>query len=254
MPVVILILALLLICFLTWWLIIETEGVYLGRRVVVALYDIFATRYDRVKQSDERADLLLLSQPLLRRLHPQRDPLILDVATGTGRLPLVMAANARFEGHVIGIDLSRRMLEIASRKVANGHYEAFITLARHDAMQLPCSDATFDAVACLEALEFLPNPDQALREMVRVLRPGGVLLATIRIDTRWMPGRTHNESEMRKLLESIAMTQIEVEAWQSDYSKVWARKRGQADPVGTNALDNVRSCLHEVTIKDVRQV
>lgn len=254
MFVLILIVVMLHAGFLIWWLIIETEGAYLGRRVVIALYDIYARRYDRVKAFDERADLLLLSQPLLQRLHPQSDPLILDVATGTGRLPLIMATNARFEGHVIGIDLSGRMLEVAARKVAEGHYAAFITLALHDAMQLPFPDLTFDTVTCLEALEFLPNPEYALRDMVRVLRSGGMLLTTIRIDTRWMPGKVHKESEMLKLLESMGMAEIEVEEWQSDYSKVWARKSGQSQPKGLCTLDKLRSSLHEITIKDVGQV
>lgn len=251
---VLLIFVLPLLGFLIWWLLIETEGAYLGRRVVVALYDIYAARYDRVKQFDERADILLLSQPLLQRLRPQRDPLILDVATGTGRFPLAMAANAHFEGHVIGIDLSLKMLEVAAAKVASGHYEAFIKLARQDAMDLPYPDASFDAVACLEALEFLPQPERAVMEMVRVLRPGGVLLASIRINTRWMPGRTHNEREMRELLESLDMTAIEVEKWQSDYSKVWALKTGAADSIGSAKLEYVLRSLNEVTIKGDVQV
>lgn len=246
--------ALPLLGFLIWWLFIETEGAYLGRRVVIALYDIYAARYDRVKQFDQRADILLLSQPLLQRLHPQRDPLILDIATGTGRLPLAMAANARFEGHVIGIDLSRKMLDVATGKVAAGHYESFITLARHDAMRLPFPDAAFDAVACLEALEFLPDPERATQEMVRVLRPGGVLLTSMRISTRWMPGRTHNECDMRERLESLDMTAIEVEKWQSDYSKVWALKTSAAAPVGSAKLAHVLRCLSEITIKGKAQV
>ena len=94
--------------FLIWWLIFETEGVYLGRRAVVALYDLYAARYDRIKQFDETADIALISQPLLDRIAPlYTDPLILDVATGTGRVPLVMARNARFHGHVIGLDASK---------------------------------------------------------------------------------------------------------------------------------------------------
>ena len=254
MTLLLLILVLMLLGFLVWWLFIETEGAYLGRRVVVALYDIYAGRYDRVKQFDRRADIMLLSQPLLRRLHPRSDPLILDVATGTGRFPLALAADARFEGHVIGIDLSRKMLDVAAERVAAEHFESFITLARQDAMHLPFPDTTFDAVTCLEALEFLPDPERALEEMVRVLRPGGVLLATIRIDTRWMPGRTPNESEMRALLESMGVAQIDVEVWQSDYSKVWALKAGAADPVGSANLGQVLTNLSEVTIKGDAQV
>ena len=207
-----------------WWLLIETEGVYLGQRVVVALYDLYAGRYDKVKAFDERADMLLLSQPLLDRLEETAAPLMLDVATGTGRLPLILARNGRFHGHVIGIDLSRRMLLAAREKVAAERFESFITLLPQDAMHLAFADDCFDAVSCLEALEFLPSADAAAREMIRVLRPGGALLLTLRIDMRWMPGKVQSRAKLQHMLESNDMRDIHFEAWQSDYIKVWARK------------------------------
>jgi len=230
---------LLIAGFLIWWLIIETEGVYLGRRVVVALYDLVAPRYDRIKQFDEQADLTLISLPIMARLAPQADPLILDVATGTGRLPLLMARNAGFQGHVLGLDASRRMLNTARRKVAAERFEGYITLMRHDAGELPFAGDSFDAVTCLEALEFLPDPQAALREMIRVLRPGGTLLTTIRIDTRWMPSRAWSEGKMRRELEALGMGDIQFQVWQDDYTQVWARKAGESQAVGAGKLAEV---------------
>ena len=133
MPLLAFVALLLVLGFLFWWLIIETEGVYLGRRMVVLLYDLYASRYDRVKQFDEYADMMLICQPIMARVQPQADPLMLDVATGAGRLPLIMARNGGFSGHVIGLDASRRMLNIARRKVAAQRFEGYITLMRHDA-------------------------------------------------------------------------------------------------------------------------
>ena len=234
-----LLLALLVGGFLVWWLIFETEGVYLGRRVVVALYDLYASRYDRIKQFDEQADLALVSQPILDRIQPLVDPLILDLATGTGRLPLIMARNASFHGHVIGLDASRRMLDIARQKIAKEHFENFVTLIRRDAQDLPFADDSFDVVTCLEALEFMPEPAVALAEMIRVLRPGGLLLTTIRIDTRWMPDRTWSEGKMNAVLESMNMRDIRFEIWQEDYSQVWACKDGDSRTVGAGGLDAV---------------
>ena len=213
-----------LVAFLIWWLIFETEGVYLGRRMVVFLYDLYAARYDDIKQFDERADFLLLAAPIMARLQPTRDPLVLDVATGTARLPLILARHPQFEGQIIGLDASRKMLDTAVRKVAAEGFEPFITLLHNDAGELPFKDASFDTVACLEALEFMPDPQAALAEMARALRPGGLLLVTIRIDTRWMPDRTWNEAQMRARLEVLGMRAIEFEIWQADYSKVWAVK------------------------------
>lgn len=240
--------AVVLVAFLIWWLIFETEGVYLGRRVVVALYDFYAGRYDRIKQFDEAADIALISQPLLDRIAPVADPLMLDVATGTARLPLIMARNARFEGHVIGLDASGRMLDRAREKIAAGRFESFITLLQDDASRLPFEEGSFDVVTCLEALEFMPRPQAALAEMIRVLRPGGLLLTTIRIDTRWMPGRVWSESQMRAELEALGMRDIDVMIWQEDYSQVWALKAGHSQPIGADGLADASQSTRQVPI------
>ena len=234
--------------FLIWWLIFETEGVYLGRRAVVTLYDLYAGRYDRIKQFDELSDIRLISQPLLDRIAPGTDALLLDVATGTARVPLILARNARFQGHVVGLDASRRMLDKARQKTASGHFEAYITLLQQDASELPFADGSFDGVTCLEALEFMPRPQAALAEMIRVLRPGGLLLTTIRIDTRWMPGRTWSETKMRAELEALGMRDIEVMIWQEDYSQVWALKAGQSLPIGADGLGDTLQSAREFPI------
>lgn len=224
MTVVFVLLGLAIAAFIVWWLFIETEGVYLGKRVVTWLYDLYARRYDRVKQFDAYADQLLLAQPLLDRVHPQEDPRILDVATGTGRLPMLMAHNARFAGTVMGLDRSSKMLDCARSKVAEQRFGGFISLARGDAMSLPFPDDAFDMVTCLEALEFFPDSESALAEMCRVLRPDGLLLTSNRIDTRWMPGRRTSEARLRQILRGVGMVAVEFEVWQEDYTKVWARK------------------------------
>ena len=209
---------------LLWWLLVETEGVYLGRRVVIALYDLVAQRYDRIKQFDAYADQVLVAQALLAAIAPKTDPLILDVATGTGRVPLLMASNAAFTGHVVGIDASSRMLSAAREKVAAQGFESMITLLRQDATKLPFPAAHFDVITCLEALEFMPDQVAVLAEMTRVLKPGGLLLTTIRIDTRWMPDRTWSEPKMRAALEALGLRDIHFAIWQADYTQVWARK------------------------------
>lgn len=212
------------VCFLVWWLLYETEGAYLGRRVVIALYDLYARRYDRIKAFDAYAEQALLAQPLLDSLAPQAEPLLLDVATGTGRLPLLLAADARFGGHIIALDASAKMLAQARRKLQTQPVRRCISLVQQDAMRLPFPDRSFDAVTCLEALEFLPSPRGALAEMARVLSPGGILLTTMRIDSRWLPGRALSEAQMRAALTALDMGDITVEIWQEDYSQVWARK------------------------------
>ena len=127
---------------LLYWLLVVTEGVFLGRRVVVWLYDVTADRYDGIKQFDPQAEQFFVIRPLLARLYGQRAPLVLDVATGTGRFPQFLLDEATFNGRIIGLDASTRMLAIAAAKLRpHGHRAA---LVQQTAADLPFPDTAFD--------------------------------------------------------------------------------------------------------------
>src|SRR5258708_12738287 len=93
-PVIIAVIVIIVLAVggLMWWLLITTEGVYLGRRGVVWLYDVYARRYDRIKQYNPAWESATLGRPLLRALLDIPAPLVLDVPTGTARLPLATFA------------------------------------------------------------------------------------------------------------------------------------------------------------------
>ena len=219
----------LALALILYWLLVTTEGAYLGPRVVAWLYDLSAGRYDAIKRFNPGDDDYFLALPLLQALRDVHTPLVLDVATGTGRLPLALLRWPDFRGQVIGLDLSRRMLNLAWRKAR--HHGSRLHLIRQDAARLPFADGTFDAVTCLEALEFLANPAAALREMARVLRPGGVLLVTNRVnwEARLMPGKAFSGPALRALLESLGLTCVKINRWQVCYDLVWARKPEEQD-------------------------
>jgi ubiquinone/menaquinone biosynthesis C-methylase UbiE len=236
---------------LVWWLLIASEGVYLGRRVVIWLYDLFANRYDRVKNYVREYEELFLAAPMMQRLEPQHDPLILDVATGTGRLPLAMMRNRTFTGRVIGVDLSGEMLRQAVRNLYV--FEERVDWVQSPAERLPFPDESFDVVTCLEALEFTVSPRATLQELIRVLRPGGLLLISQRINTRYMPGKTWTAGEILALLEASGIVDAQAQIWQTDYRKVWGHKAGQSEPVGTRHLHEVIRCPHCTSGTPVRR-
>jgi len=215
---------LLALALILYWLLVITEGAYLGPRVVAWLYDLSASRYDAVKQFDPNDENYFLALPLLRALNDVRAPIVLDVATGTGRLPLALLRQSGFRGQVIGLDLSRQMLHLAQHKARRQGLR--LCLIRQDAARLPFADGSFDAVTCVEALEFLADPQESLEEMARVLRPGGVLLVTNRVnwEARLMPGKAFSGPVLRVLLESLGLTRIEIRRWQECYDLVWAQK------------------------------
>lgn len=223
---------------LGWWLLIATEGVYLGRRVVIWLYDLYAGRYDGIKHFRREYDHMYLAQPIMERIAPVKSPLILDAATGTGRLPLALLRHAHFQGRVIGVDLSRRMLSHAATKFNDTH----TNLLWVPAEQLPFSDNCFDVVTCLEALEFMERPENTLIELIRVLRPGGVLLTTNRINTKLMPGKTFVDDDVAAMLQRNGMGQVEIMGWQADYDLVLGYKKGQTKPTLARPLGELLLC------------
>lgn len=213
----------LLLIGLYYWLIILTEGVFLGRRIVVWLYDISAFRYDRIKDYEIEDEQILVVEPILAGVR-SAEPKLLDVATGTGRVPFFLLHDGRFDGEIIGIDGSAKMLSYARKRIdlLPSAEQAQINFSHQNATPLPFEDQSFDVVTSLEALEFLPDDMAALGEMVRVLRKGGFLMVTRRKEWEayaflW---RYRSREKMRQLVASMGMTGVQVLDWQSNYDLV----------------------------------
>ena len=99
----------------------------------------------------------------------------LDVCCGTGDLALELASRVSPDGSVIGCDFSEPMLDLAREK-ANGQGAGGVRFEWADALQLPYDDGRFDAVTVGFGVRNLADLDRGLREMTRVLRPGGRLV------------------------------------------------------------------------------
>jgi len=235
-------LGLVLLGLLLYWQLVIAEGSYLGPRIVVLLYDRSARAYERIKQFDAGDEQWFLGLPLTRALALVPAPLVLDVATGTGRLPRALLRQPAFDGRIIGLDLSRHMLREAVRRTAQ--FADRLTFLWQDARRLPFDDDTFDCVTCLEALEFTPDPRAVLAELVRVLRPGGVLLVTNRIgtDAKFLPGRAFPRDEFERLLHEFPLEEVSARPWQMDYDLAWAIKTGQPRGGGIRPLPEILRC------------
>ncbi|GGJ10214.1 demethylmenaquinone methyltransferase [Alicyclobacillus cellulosilyticus] len=113
----------------------------------------------------------------MRKLRVPPGARALDVAAGTGDWSLALAKAVGANGHVTGLDFCDDMLEVARRKAAARGLADRISWVHGDAMALPFPDDTFDVATIGFALRNVPDVVQVLREMRRVVKPGGKVVS-----------------------------------------------------------------------------
>jgi len=204
------------------WELWICEGAHLGRRAVVFFYDLTARRYERIKRFDPPWERQYLGEPFARALARLEGASVLDVGGGTARLARAALPSRIFKGTIHVLDASRRLLRVGRQLVRSDR----VTAVQSWAVPLPFAPQTFDAVSCLEMLEFTPQPRLVLQELVRVLRPGGWLLITNRIGWRGalILGKHFKGEAFVELLQGAGLHEIEVYPWQVEYDLAWARK------------------------------
>lgn len=99
--------------------------------------------------------------------------IILDVATGTG--DLAIAASKLNPEKIIGIDIAAQMLDVGRQKLKEQGLDELITMQVGDSEALPFADNSFDAITCAYGVRNFEHLEAGLKEMCRVLRPGGKL-------------------------------------------------------------------------------
>ena len=109
-----------------------------------------------------------------RRLVPFAPKSVLDVATGTGDFALLAARMLRPK-RLVGVDLSEGMLAVGREKVRRAGLDTVVTFQKDDCLHLSLPDDTFDAVTVAYGIRNFEDLDRGLREMCRVMRPGGRL-------------------------------------------------------------------------------
>ncbi len=143
-------------------------------------FETIAGDWERIRKSyfDHRVTSIALEKLL------PLDLILADVGCGTGSLTFELA---RFAKQVFAIDLSQEMLRRA-RRLADEKKIHNVQFHRNDAGNLPLPDKSVDAAFCVMVLHFLENPDQAVRELCRITRPGGsvILVDLIPHDQEWM--------------------------------------------------------------------
>lgn len=131
----------------------------------------------RGKHWDKRADELAdqsanFNMPLLEAADIQQGQMVLDCASGAGEPVLSIAKIIGPDGHVTATDLVETMMRAARRR-ARAQGLDNIDFQAADMVQLPFEDNHFDRVVCRLGIMFVPQPERAASEALRVLKPGG---------------------------------------------------------------------------------
>ena len=218
------------------------EGVHLGPRVQAWLYDRWSKKYDEGKRPSQLQDDEMLAAPLLGAAEEIPEPFILDFATGTGRLSHALLSHPEFQGRIIALDLSRGMLEQAAAKLRGMPAVRQVELLRHPSLPLPFPDEVFDVVCALEVLELFPDMDTPLRELGRVLRPGGILLTSRGTEESGRKAKVRSRDEFVTLLARSRFERVQVTKWWRLFDRVLAVKAGSSLAVGARSLSQVMQC------------
>jgi arsenite methyltransferase len=144
----------------------------------------------------QTGDVVRRRQWVMDALQLQRGEHVIDIGTGPGFLAAQISDAVGPTGRVHGIDVSEPMLQLAEVRCAGRTGVKFL---RGEATQLPVPDATFDAAVSVQVFEYIAEVDAAIREALRVLKPGG---RAVIVATDWDSMLWHSEDpeRMRRVL------------------------------------------------------
>ncbi|MEY4976446.1 MAG: Ubiquinone/menaquinone biosynthesis C-methyltransferase UbiE, partial [Pseudomonadota bacterium] len=143
-------------------------------RHVRSVFDSVASRYDLMNDLMSAGMHRLWKAYTVQVADVREGHQVLDIAGGTGDLAMAFARRVGASGRVVHTDINEAMLRTGRNRLLD-HGLALPTLVC-DAEHLPFPDQTFDRVSVAFGLRNMTHKDQALREMQRVLKPGGKLL------------------------------------------------------------------------------
>jgi demethylmenaquinone methyltransferase / 2-methoxy-6-polyprenyl-1,4-benzoquinol methylase len=142
-------------------------------RFAQELFTDLPTRYDRLAEVLSMGQNGRWRRAMVDRIVPSSPAKVLDVASGTAGVALQLAS--RTTADVFGVDLTIGMLAQGRRNVAQAGMAARVQLVAGRAEQLPFPDQTFDALTFTYLLRYVEDPQATLRELARVVKPGGAV-------------------------------------------------------------------------------
>ena len=138
------------------------------KKKVVAAFDELSDSFDQISGQP----MLRFTKLLLKEINLPKNPVCLDIGCGTGISTFELANIIQDDSTIYGIDFSQPMINNAKKK-AEQHEFPDVKFSTGDAEQLDFPDSMFDLVISNQVLPFVPDKKKALKEIFRVLKPGG---------------------------------------------------------------------------------
>lgn len=144
----------------------------LGKKEQVAkMFDNISEDYDGLNRVISLGIDVSWRKKVVKLVGENNPQQILDIATGTGDLALMMSDLKPTK--IVGLDISEGMLEVGKQKIAKANLSDKIEMIVGDSENIPFNDNTFDAITVSFGVRNFENLDKGLTEILRVLKPGG---------------------------------------------------------------------------------
>ncbi len=168
------------------------DGIKKNRKTIAAMFSSIATHYDFLNQLLSFGQAIRWRKRLIGKADLAGKELVLDLCTGSGDIALgILTDRKDFKGSVIGIDFSAPMVDIARNRVAKlgSPYPVRVEFMMGDALDLNYADDKFDMVSVGYGVRNFENTIDGLKEMFRVLKPGGEvnILEFFRAEITFLP-------------------------------------------------------------------
>lgn len=138
------------------------------------MFDAISTNYDGLNRLISFGIDVKWRKKVIQIIGKNNPKKILDIATGTGDLAIMMADLNPKE--IVGLDISAGMLEVAKEKISQKNLSALIKMVLADSESIPFEDNYFDAITVSFGVRNFENLNKGLKEILRVLKPGGTFV------------------------------------------------------------------------------
>jgi|SRR6218665_339409 len=141
---------------------------------VAQMFDTISGNYDGLNRVISFGIDVKWRKKVLALVSEKKPKAILDIATGTGDLAILMATTDAEK--IIGLDISEGMLTVGRKKIREKNLSARIDMVLGDSENLPFEDHTFDAITVAFGVRNFENLEKGLSEILRVLKPNGIFV------------------------------------------------------------------------------